>query len=72
MAFHTTKAVVKIDVVRNEMGDHQRRVSGLDFKFQITAPEHLNHNKHLKKKQAATDPYRSSSSAGCLQHSLGL
>lgn len=49
MAFHTTETVVKIDVVRKEMGDHQVQVSGLDFKFPIAALKHLNHNKELKR-----------------------
>lgn len=49
MAFHTTETVVKIDMVRNEMGERQIQVSGLDFKFWIAAPKHRNHNKELKK-----------------------
>ena len=49
MAFHVTKTVAKIPVVRNEMGDHQIQVSGLEFKFRVAAPKHFSPNKQPKK-----------------------
>lgn len=49
MDLHRTEILVKIHVVRIEMGDHQLQASGLEFKFQIAAFKHLDHNKQLKK-----------------------